>query len=122
MTIFKTILAFLLTLTSMMARPNAIIVSEHETPCRSGRFEWLDVFTDQQGEIAAGQEKSGYWMLQVAEDCEKDFSLRRWLRRIDSPITEPSNRGSAALNNNQVSCYLSHYHGTVQKGPVALQI
>jgi hypothetical protein len=100
MTIFKTILAFLLTLTSTMAKPDVIIVSEHETPCRAGRFEWLDVFTDQQGEIAAGQEKSGYWMLEVAEDSEKDFNLRRWLRRIDSPITEPFNRGSAALNNN----------------------
>ena len=110
MTIFKTILAFLLTLTSTMAKPDVIIVSEHET------------HTDQQGEIRAGQEKGVYWMLELAEDSEKDFTLRRWLRRIDSPITEPSNGESGALNNNQVSCHLSHYHGTVQKGPVALQI
>ena len=48
MTIFKTIFAFLLTLTSTMAKPDVIIVSEHET------------HTDQQGEIRAGQEKSGY--------------------------------------------------------------
>ena len=77
--------------------------------------------TDQQAEIRTGQEKSGYWMLEVPGESEKDFTLGRWLRRIDSPIAEPSNRGSGALKNNQISCYLNHYHGTVQKGPIAVQ-
>ena len=67
MTIFKTIFAFLFTLATIAAqtKPNVIIVSEHET------------HTDQQGEIRAGQEKGVYWMLELAEDSEKDFTLRR---------------------------------------------
>ena len=87
-----------------------IIGSEHENPSRLTGCEWLDVFIDQQRQIRVGQEKSGYWMLDVAEDGEYDFELRRWPREIDRPITAPSDQGSGALTITQASFYLSDHH------------
>ncbi len=87
-----------------------IIGSEHENPSRLTGCEWLDVFIDQQRQIRQGAEKSGYWMLEVAEDGEYDFELRRWPKEIDRPITAPSEQGSGALDVNTASFYLSDYH------------
>ena len=87
-----------------------IIGSEHENPSRLTGCEWLDVFIDQQRQIRQGAEKSGYWMLEVAEDGEYDFELRRWPKEIDRPITAPSERGSGALDVHTASFYLSDYH------------
>ncbi len=87
-----------------------IIGSEHENPSRLTGCEWLDVFIDQQRQIRVGQEKSGYWMLEVAEDGDYDFELRRWPRQIDRPITAPSENGLGALKITQASFYLSNHH------------
>ena len=87
-----------------------IIGSEHENPSRLTGCEWLDVFIDQQRQIRVGQEKSGYWMLEVAEEGEYDFELRRWPREIDRPITAATEQGVGALNIKQASFYLSNYH------------
>lgn len=87
-----------------------IIGSEHENPSRLTGCEWLDVFIDQQRQIRVGQEKSGYWMLEVAEEGEYDFELRRWPREIDRPITAATEQGVGALKINQASFYLSNYH------------
>ena len=87
-----------------------IIGSEHENPSRLTGCEWLDVFIDQQRQIRRGDEKSGYWMLEVAEDGEYDFEFRRWPKEIDRPITAPSEQGSGALDVNTASFYLSDYH------------
>lgn len=87
-----------------------IIGSEHENPSRLTGCEWLDVFIDQQRQIRVGQEKSGYWMLEVAEDGEYDFELRRWPIEIDRPINAPSEGGQGAINVDTASFYLSDYH------------
>ena len=87
-----------------------IIGSEHENPSRLTGCEWLDVFIDQQRQIRQGAEKSGYWMLEVAEDGEYDFELRRWPKEIDRPIKAPSEQGTGALDVNTASFYLSDYH------------
>ncbi len=87
-----------------------IIGSEFENPSRLTGCEWLDVFIDQQRQIRAGQEKSGYWMLEVAEDGEYEFELRRWPREIDRSITAPSKTGTGALPITQASFYLSNHH------------
>jgi arylsulfatase A-like enzyme len=71
-----------------------VIGSEHENPSRLTGCEWLDVFIDQQRQIRVGQQKSGYWMLEVAEDGEYDFELRRWPKEIDRPIIAPSEGGA----------------------------
>jgi len=87
-----------------------IIGSEHENPSRLTGCEWLDVFIDQQRQIKAGQHKSGYWMLEVAEAGEYEFEYRRWPKEIDRPITAPSEDGQGALPITQASFYLSNYH------------
>ena len=87
-----------------------VIGSEHENPLRLTGCEWLDVFIDQQRQIRVGQQKSGYWMLEVAEDGEYDFELRRWPKEIDRPIIAPSEGGQGAMDIDTASFYLSDYH------------
>lgn len=87
-----------------------IIGSDHENPSRLTGCEWLDVFIDQQGQIRRGSQKSGYWMLDVAQAGEYEFELRRWPKEIDRPITAPSEQGTGALDVNTASFYLSDYH------------
>ena len=87
-----------------------VIGSEHENPSRLTSCEWLDVFIDQQRQIRVGQQKSGYWMLEVAEDGEYDFELRRWPKENDRPIIAPSEGGQGAMDIDTASFYLSNYH------------
>lgn len=87
-----------------------VIGSEHENPSRLTGCEWLDVFIDQQRQIRVGQQKSGYWMLEVAEAGDYEFELRRWPREIDRPITAPAENGGGALEINEASFYLSDHH------------
>ena len=87
-----------------------VIGSEHENPSRLTGCEWLDVFIDQQRQIRVGQQKSGYWMLEVAEDGEYDFELRRWPKEIDRPIIAPSEGGQGAMDIYTANFYLSDYH------------
>lgn len=87
-----------------------VIGSEHENPSRLTGCEWLDVFIDQQRQIRVGQQKSGYWMLEVAEDGEYDFELRRWPKEIDRPIIAPLEGGQGAMDIDTASFYLSDYH------------
>tara|TARA_B100001123_G_C15342470_1_gene1035570 strand:+ start:6592 stop:8403 length:1812 start_codon:yes stop_codon:yes gene_type:complete len=87
-----------------------IIGSEHENPSRLTGCEWLDVFIDQQRQIRRGDEKSGYWMLEVAEDGVYDFELRRWPIEIDRPINAPAENGSGHLEIYMASFYLNDYH------------
>ena len=73
--------------------------------------EWLDVFIDQQGQIRRGVQKSGYWLLDVAQDGQYEFELRRWPRDADLPLTEAMPDGTGkALSINSASFYLSNYH------------
>jgi len=87
-----------------------IIGSEHENPSRLTGCEWLDVFIDQQRQIRRGDEKSGYWMLEVAEGGEYDFELRRWPIEIDRPINAPAEDGGGHFEINMASFYLNDYH------------
>lgn len=88
-----------------------IIGSDHENPSRLTACEWLDVFVDQQGQIRRGVQKSGYWLLDVAQDGEYEFELRRWPKDADIPISESTPDGiGKALPINSASFYLSNYH------------
>ena len=87
-----------------------IIGSQHENPSRLTGCEWLDVFIDQQGQIRRGDQKSGYWMLEVAEDGEYEFELRRWPKEIDRPLSAPAENGGGALSITQASFFLSNHH------------
>ena len=87
-----------------------IIGSDHENPSRLAGTEWLDVFVDQQVQIEFGVEKTGYWLLDVAEAGEYEFELRRWPRELDRPITDGSPEGHGALPIRQASLFISDYH------------
>lgn len=88
-----------------------IIGSDHENPARLTGCEWLDVFVDQQRQIITGTQKSGYWLLDVEQDGEYEFELRRWPRDADNPISSalPDGRGKA-LPINSASFYLNNHH------------
>jgi arylsulfatase A-like enzyme len=88
-----------------------VIGSDHENPSRLTACEWLDVFVDQQGQIRRGQQKSGYWLLDVAQDGEYEFELRRWPRDADIPLAEAMpDGGGTALPITSASIYLNNYH------------
>ena len=74
-----------------------IVGSPHENPSKLSATEWLDVFIDQQGQILRGVQKSGYWLIEVAEAGEYDIELRRWPKEADGTIsgTLPDGRGTA---------------------------
>ena len=93
------------------APQRVIIGDDRENPTRLTGCEWLDVFIDQQGQIRAGQQKSGYWLLEVADDGVYDFELRRWPRDADLPIAGamPDGEGKT-LPIKSAAFYLSNHH------------
>jgi hypothetical protein len=91
--------------------PQRIIIgSQHENPTRLTACDWLDVFVDQQRQVRLGQQKSGYWLLEVAEDGDYEFELRRWPKDADTPINEAAPNGTGkALPIKSASFYLSNH-------------
>ncbi len=63
-----------------------IIGHEAENPMMLTACEWLDVFIDQQRQIRRGDEKNGWWELEVAKAGTYEFELRRWPREADTEI------------------------------------
>jgi len=86
-----------------------IIGSDHENPSKLNATEWLDVFVDQQVQVEFGVEKSGYWLLEVAETGVYEFELRRWPRELDRPITDGSPEGHGVLPIRHASIYINDY-------------
>ena len=89
-----------------------IIGSDHENPSKLSATEWIDVFVDQQSQVEVGVEKSGYWMLDVAETGIYEFELRRWPLELDRPITygrDGGPEGQGALPITHASLYISDY-------------
>jgi arylsulfatase A-like enzyme len=101
-----------------------IIGTDHENPTKLSGTEWLDVFIDQQGQILRGEQKSGYWMIDVARAGEYDIELRRWPKEADGTIggTLPDGTG-AALPITQASLYVScHNHMSIgEKRPYSFE-
>jgi hypothetical protein len=91
-----------------------VIGSDHENPARLTACEWLDVFIDQQNQIRRGEQKSGYWMLEVAEPGIYEFEMRRWPKEIDRPLSAPGENGRGGLSINFANLYLSDHHHTAE--------
>ncbi len=92
-----------------------IIGTVHENPTKLSATEWLDVFMDQQGQILRGQQKSGYWLIDVASAGEYDIELRRWPKEADGTIsgTLPDGTGKA-LPITQASLFVTgHNHMSI---------
>jgi arylsulfatase A-like enzyme len=90
-----------------------IIGSENENPSILTACDWLDVFIDQQPQISFGQRKISYWCLDVAQEGDYEFELRRWPKETDSPIAgkctmvdRNGNLGGTALPINNASIYI----------------
>jgi arylsulfatase A-like enzyme len=64
-----------------------IIGSKHENPTMLSATEWADVFLDQAKQVREGVKKNGTWHLEVAEDGEYDFELRRWPAEAKAAIS-----------------------------------
>ncbi len=87
-----------------------VIGSDHENPSKLTSCEWLDVIVDQQASVRAGVQKSGYWLLDVAQAGEYEFELRRWPREIDRPLMDGNPDGSGEIPINSASIFISDYH------------
>ena len=67
--------------------PQRVIIGhDAENPMMITACEWLDVFIDQQGQIRRGDQKNGYWELDVAQSGRYEFELRRWPREANLPL------------------------------------
>ena len=65
---------------------------------------------DQQRQVRVGQQKSGYWLLEVAQDGDYEFELRRWPKDANTPINEAMSDGTGkALPISSASFYLSNH-------------
>ena len=81
-----------------------VVGSEHENPTQLSATEWLDVFIDQQGQILRGQQKSGYWLIDVARAGTYEIELRRWPKESEGTIngTLPDGSGTALPISQEV--------------------
>ncbi len=90
-----------------------IIGTGNENPSTLTACDWLDVFVDQQPQVSRGVRKNSYWCLEVAQEGDYEFELRRWPRETDSPIageckmTDRNGRiGGKALPITSASIYI----------------
>jgi len=61
--------------------PQRVVIGHSaENPMMLTACEWLDVFIDQQKQVRRADLKNGWWELEVAEEGEYEFELRRWPR------------------------------------------
>jgi hypothetical protein len=66
-----------------------IIGSEHEKISRITTHDWHgDQCAWNQGQIRQGLECNGYWVIEVAQDGEYEFELRRWPKEEDKNMTQ----------------------------------
>ena len=92
--------------------PQRIIIgTKYENPTKLSATEWLDVFVDQQGQIFRGVQKSGYWLLDIAQSGEYEIELRRWPKEADGTIsgTLPNGEGKA-LPITEAMLYVSDHN------------
>ncbi|QDH81305.1 arylsulfatase [Echinicola soli] len=63
-----------------------IIGAPEENPSVLTACEWMDVFLDRQLQVARGDTKNSYWLLNVAEAGKYTFELRRWPKETGAPL------------------------------------
>lgn len=103
--------------------PQRIVVGHKaENPMMITACEWLDVFVDQQRQIKAGTQKSGYWLLDVAEAGDYEIELSRWPKELGIPIRGKVGNGKA-LAIKTARLFLNNYHhlSIAQKRPYGFE-
>jgi len=107
--------------------PQRIVVgTKYENPSILTACDWLDVFVDQQPQISRGVRKISYWCLDVAQEGNYEFELRRWPKETDSPIAgeckmidRTGKLGGTALPINSASIYIGgvNHRSVAEKRP-----
>ncbi len=66
-----------------------VIGSEHEKTSRLTSHDWHgEQSAWNQGQIRQGLECNGYWIIEIAEDGDYEFELRRWPKEEDKAMTD----------------------------------
>jgi len=66
-----------------------VIGSENEKTSRLTTHDWHgEQCAWNQGQIRQGLECNGYWIIEIAEDGEYEFELRRWPKQEDRAMTD----------------------------------
>ena len=87
--------------------PQRVIIGhDAANPMMLTACEWLDVFIDQQRQIRRGDQKNGYWELDVAKAGRYEFELRRWPREANIPLSAAYN-GQGALPITQARLFIN---------------
>ena len=92
--------------------PQRIVIGhKEENPIMITACEWLDVFVDQQRQINRGVRKSGYWLLEVAEEGDYEIELSRWPKELKKPINENTDlANSKPLKITSARIFISNYN------------
>jgi len=107
-----------------------VIGTENENPATLTACDWLDVFVDQQPQISYGAEKNSYWCLEVAQEGDYEFELRRWPKEADSPIAgkctmtdRNGNIGGKAVPITSASIYIGgvNHRSVAEKRPYSFE-
>ena len=62
------------------------IGSDKENPVQLSPTEWADSFLDQGAQIRSGLRRNGTWHVEVEQDGDYEFALRRWPLEVDAPM------------------------------------
>jgi len=74
--------------------------------------EWVDVFVDQQIQIESGVRKNSYWLIDVVEEGDYEFELRRWPKEINISLSE-SGHGEVALPIRSARVFIKNSEHTI---------
>jgi arylsulfatase A-like enzyme len=74
---------------NQVLEPQRVIIgSSQENPTLLTACEWLDVFVDMQKQVRRGEMKNGTFYLDVAQDGEYTFEMRRWAKEAKTPLNQ----------------------------------
>ncbi|MDX1944577.1 MAG: arylsulfatase [Pirellulaceae bacterium] len=71
----------------LLADPVPIVLGADEAnPVTLTAADWWNVYCDNMQNLRAGKETNSVWNVQIAQDGEYEFALRRWPREADAAI------------------------------------
>ena len=77
-------------------KPQRVIIgAPEENPSLLTSCEWMDVFLDRQLQVARGDNKNSYWLLDVAEAGRYTFELRRWPEETGAALRQSIDSGKS---------------------------
>lgn len=77
-----------------------IIGSDEQNPTRLMSHDWHEQAEHSQGGVANGNEKNGFWAVEIDRAGTYEFELRRWPVEVNAPITAAIPDGTAIAADN----------------------